>query len=457
MTPLLAGLLSTGVTTPADRRSGLETFYQQRLDWTACGSGYQCAKLTVPLNYRKPRGAKIRIGVIKLPATGVKSGSVVLNFGGPGGSGVTALALNKNVVSAKLRERFDIVSFDPRGVGVSAPVRCYTPSELDTYHAMDLTPDTPAERKKVAQAQKRFDQACRARSGRLLAHVGTPDAARDLDVMRAALGDRKLTYLGFSYGTYLGAFYAEMFPKNVRALVLDAAQDPSLPPAKASESQGGGFELAYRSFLRDCFKRAGCPFRKRTYRAALKETEALFARADRAPLRNNVDARQVNEAVVRWGVISALYSEQSWPLLRKALAEARRGDGDTFLRLADIYHERLPDGSYTNMQEAYRAITCADRGGAACATWPVRAKVEPRALRAKGAPPILVVGTLRDPATPYREARALAAQLSSGVLLTYDGDGHTAYRKGSACVDRVIDRYLISATAPRRDVRCPKI
>lgn len=449
---MAALIASTGLAGAAQATTpgGLNAYYAQHLAWSGCGSGYQCAKLTVPLDYSKPGGKRIKIAMVRLPATGRKIGSIVLNFGGPGGAGVETLKANKGVMSAGLRKHFDLVSFDPRGVGGSAPVRCLTPLGLDAYFAADPTPDNAAELKRAKAWQKIFAQGCARNSGKqLLAHIGTGEVARDMDVMRATLGDPRLTYFGFSYGTYLGARYADLFPTRIRAMVLDGAEDPAQTLAEFAAAQERGFQVARESFLRDCFKAKDCPFRTRTVSAAMKRLETLYKRADRAPLRNDGDSRQVNEAILRAGVNQAMYAEDSWPYLRKALALAFRGDGTAMLALADVNHGRRPDGTYDNSGEALAAINCLDHPEQRCAYWPVKGKRFTRKVRAHGSPPIVVVGTTRDPATPYALARRLAGQLENGVLLTHDGDGHTAYKASSSCLDRQIDRYVITARAPR--------
>ncbi|WP_113699826.1 alpha/beta hydrolase [Nonomuraea lactucae] len=481
-TPVIIGLLSAGIVTaaPAAARAaatgpGLNAYYGQRLTWSACGGGFQCARLKVPLDYARPAGAKIDIAVIRLPAGGGgRLGSLVINPGGPGASGVQFARTSARLAfSPRLRSRFDIVGFDPRGVGASTPVRCLTSAQFDAYHSVDATPDTPAERRNLDLAQRAFARGCQANSGRILPHVGTPNAARDMDVLRAALGERRLTYLGFSYGTYLGAVYADLFPGRVRAMVLDGALDPTMSATEVSSGQGDGFGVAFTSFLRDCFKADDCPFTTRRVGPSIKRVNALLRRADRAPLRNDTDGRQVNEAIVTTGIYAALYSEQAWPVLRKAFAAAFKGDGAAFLWLSDQYNNRRADATYTNDTEARLAVNCLDRpsprrsslqaakagkGGPTnpCDYWPVRSRAVPRALRAEGSGPILVIGTVRDPATPYAWARSLAAQLSKGVLLTYDGDGHTAYGGPSSCVNGAVDRYLITRVPPRDGTVCPK-
>ncbi|SEU19526.1 alpha/beta hydrolase fold [Nonomuraea wenchangensis] len=427
------------------------TYYGQRPAWTSCGGGFQCATLRVPLDYAKPGGRQIKISLIRLPATGKKLGSVVLNFGGPGASGVDLLRADRTVLSAALRQRFDVVSFDPRGVGRSAPVRCLGTLGMDAYHAADETPDDRRERAALKEWGKALATSCAAGSGKeLLRHVGTYEAARDLDVMRSALGDARLTYLGWSYGTYLGARYADLYPRRIRAMVLDGAEDPQQTGAEFQRSQAQGFQVAMNAFLRDCFKRADCPFKKHTLTAAGRRLDTLLKRADRAPLRNTMDGRQVTESIVRTGIMAALYSADSWKYLRGSLAMAFKGDGTALLILADFYNGRRQDGTYKNESMARLAISCVDHPETPCPYWPVKGRKFTKKVTAPGSPPIVVVGTTRDPATPYALARSLTGQLDNGVLLTNDGDGHTAYHGGSSCVERQVDRYLITGRAPAR-------
>ncbi|MEU6783151.1 alpha/beta hydrolase [Nonomuraea angiospora] len=453
ISPAIAGLIAAaGLAGPARATGpgGLDAYYGQRVAWSSCGNGYECGKLRVPLDYSKPGGRQIKISLVRLRATGKKIGSIVLNFGGPGISGVDTLKAAKTMVSPSLRQRFDVVSFDPRGVGASAPVRCLGTLGLDALFATDPTPDNRTEVKQAKQWAKAFAGACAKNAGKqLLAHVGTGEAARDMDMMRAALGERRLTYLGWSYGTYLGARYADLFPTRIRAMVLDGAENPDQTGIEFARSQAKGFQVATESFMRDCFKAKGCPFKQHSVSAAWKRLDALYKRADRAPLRNTYDGRQVSEAVARTGVMNALYAVAYWPTLRVALADAFKGDGTKLLLLADDYNGRRADGSYDNRYEALMAISCLDHPETHCPYWPVKGTRFAKKVRAQGSPPIVVVGTTRDPATPYGLAKALAAQLSKGVLLTNDADGHTAYSGGSSCVEKQIDRYLITVVPPR--------
>ena len=460
-------------------QSGMQAYYKQAIDWRDCGQGFQCGKLTVPLDYDRPGWKQIKLDVIRLPASepDKRVGSLVVNPGGPGGSGVQFARAAKTFLPAKVRARFDVVGFDPRGVGGSAPVQCLSDNELDHYFSVDASPDSERERRTLVRESRQFAQGCAKHSRKLLSYVGTANAARDMDVLRAALGDDGLTYLGLSYGTLLGAYYAELFPENVRALVLDGAVDPSLSPRKMSIAQAKGFEGALRAFVADCVSRSACPLGNGSVEAGLNRLEEFFADLDAHPLPAGTEGgRQLTQALAKYGVASALYNERYWPYLRNALARALAGDGSGLLQLADALAGRQPDGSYTNMMEANLAINCVDEpmpekisaygsvarradrkaphfgefiawGTLPCAFWPVPPDPDVH-IDGSGASPILVVGTTGDPATPYAWSKALASQLSSGVLLTRKGDGHTAYRQGNACIDKAINHYLISTDPP---------
>lgn len=464
----------------------LRPFYAQRPSWRDCGDGFQCARIAVPLDYAKPSGERISVSVIRLPASGSRKGSILLNPGGPGGSGIQYTRAARSVLSARVREQFDVVGFDPRGVGESTPVTCMTATQLDTFVGADASPDTEQEVSALDRLSRQFAQSCGAKSARLLPHVGTADAARDMDVLRGVLGDRGLTYLGKSYGTFLGAMYADLFPKQVRALVLDGAVDPALPSLETNVTQAKGFEVALKAFIEDCFRDGSCPFKSRTVDGAMKEVSDLLARADRQPLKNDLDRRTINEAWTVLGIVTPLYERAAWPRLREALGQAmNQGDGTELLRMADLLVDRRSDGSYSNQTEANMAVNCVDHpyptslkefrkaageaekvaphfgdfvmwGSLPCAYWPVKPVGTDKPLKAAGAPPILVVGTLRDPATPYEWAKGLASELTSGVLLGYDGDGHTAYGSGSLCVDNAVDDYLLNLRTPKSGTVCPK-
>jgi pimeloyl-ACP methyl ester carboxylesterase len=465
---------------------GSANFNSQRVSWHDCGGGFQCGSVHAPLDYAHPTGARVTLAVVRLPAEGQRKGSLLINPGGPGGSGVQFVRDAARQFGADLRKNFDLVGFDPRGVNQSKPaVRCLNGKDLDRFFATDTSPTTQAELNDLVKVSKAWADTCGTRLPNLLPHVGTANAARDMDVLRAALGDRGLTYYGASYGTYLGAYYAELFPKRVRAMVLDGAVDPKLSGDAINIEQAKGFDTAVQAFAADCVKAADCPLGNGTAHGALTRLSRLFGQTDKRPLKNNLgDGRQVDGSLVELGVASALYNKQTWPILRLALKSAmEQGDGTTLLRLGDLLVERNKDGSYSNQSEANMAINCVDKpyartlgpwqqeaakakkvaplfgefvvwGTLPCAYWPVRSTEQPHALHAGGSKPILVVGTTRDPATPYKWAQSLASQLRSGVLLSLDGDGHTAYLQGNPCITSAVDRYLVAAAPPRKNTMC---
>ncbi len=459
----------------------------QKLRWRPCNNGFQCARLLVPFDYRRPGWRRFSLPVIRLPATSPRNriGSLVVNPGGPGASGVQYALHARSEVSAAVRARLDVVGFDPRGVGGSIPaVRCLTNSQLDRYFATSDTPGNTTQRAAVVAESKLFARGCQAHSGALLPYVGTASAARDMDVLRAALGDAKLTYLGKSYGTYLGTWYAQLFPTHVRALVLDGAVDPGEPGFAMNLAQAQGFQVALRSFTADCLRQSACPFpRGETVTGAIARVQAMLNQAARKPLPSQIAGQPGRPALLLTGVATGLYATSYWPYLREGLTAAFEGNGTLLVALGDVLVERNVRGQYSNLIEAEMAVDCTDRpwphalsawqaaaakaaraapqfgqaimwGSLACAYWPVHA-APPVRLRGQGAPPILVVGTTRDPATPFRWATALAGDLKSGVLLGWNGDGHTAYMRGSSCVDSAVDKYLISLAVPRNGTVCP--
>jgi pimeloyl-ACP methyl ester carboxylesterase len=462
-------------------------YYAQKLRWRPCGHGFQCARLLVPFDYQRPAWRRFSLPVIRLAATGpgTRIGSLVVNPGGPGGSGVQYALQARSQVSAAVRARFDVVGFDPRGVGGSTPaVHCLSDARLDRFFATSDTPGNTAQRAVVVSESKLFARGCERQSGALLPYVGTANAARDMDVLRAALGDVKLTYLGKSYGTYLGTWYAQLFPAHVRALVLDGAVDPEESALEENLVQAQGFQVALRSFVADCLRRSGCPFpRGETVTAAIARVQSMLNQAAAKPLQSQIPGQPGNSALLLTGVASALYSKSFWPYLRLGLTAAFQGNGTVLIALGDALVERDRSGHYSNLTSAELAVDCIDRpwprslpawqtaaasavraapvfgqsimwGSLPCAYWPVRPAPQVR-LRGAGTPPILVVGNTRDPATPLRWARALAGDLKSGVLLAWNGDGHTAYMMGSSCINSAVDKYLISLVPPRSGTLCP--
>ncbi|GAA3801448.1 alpha/beta hydrolase [Streptomyces coacervatus] len=477
---------------PQSTPSALSPYYGQKLSWRTCGvPGFECATMKAPLDYARPDAGDVRLAVARKKATGKAKplGSLLVNPGGPGGSAIGYLEQYAGIgYPAKVRARYDMVAVDPRGVARSEPVECLGGRQMDTYTQTDTTPDNRKERDELVDAYKKFAEGCGKRSAELLRHVSTVEAARDMDILRAALGDSKLTYVGASYGTFLGATYAGLFPDRVGRLVLDGAMDPSLSSRRLNLDQTAGFETAFQSFAKDCVQQPDCPLgRKGTTPARVGDNlSAFFKKLDAHPIpTGDADGRKLGEALATTGVIAAMYDEGAWAQLREALTSAmKEHDGAGLLVLSDSYYERDAGGRYSNLMSANAAVNCLDLPGAFagpeqvekalpsfekaspvfgkglawaslnCAYWPVQPTGAPHRIKAKGAAPIVVVGTTRDPATPYRWAQSLSRQLTSARLLTYEGDGHTAFGRGSTCIDSTIDAYLLRGTPPTQGKRC---
>ncbi|GAA3193732.1 alpha/beta hydrolase [Actinocorallia longicatena] len=445
------------------------------------GPALECGTLAVPLDHSRPDAAKIELAMVRAGATGSdRLGSLVFNFGGPGGSGVQTLpALLPSY--AALNARYDLVSFDPRGVGFSSPVKCLDDRRADAMNALDSSPDTPEEAADLERGMTEGVQACEKNSGRILPYVGTADAARDLDAIRLALGDAKLNFFGISYGTQLGANYAHQFPAEVGRTVLDAAVDPSLTVEQSSYGQAAGFQLALANYAADCARRA-CGLGKDAD-AVLKTVENLVAGLDARPLPTK-DGRPLTQGLGVIGVVAPLYSESEWPTLTKALTAAKAGDGSGLLALADAQNGRDADGHYSNMNAALQAISCADTterpgvqdveealprfeeaspvfgktiawGMLSCSGWPTEGDDAGRAATAPtSATPIVVIGNINDPATPYANAPKLTKALGNARLVTLDGQGHGAYNTGNTCVQGIVNAYFNEGTVPANGVTC---
>jgi pimeloyl-ACP methyl ester carboxylesterase len=450
------------------------------LAWTPCGDDFTCATLDVPLVEDDPAQGTVHLAVTRLEAADPANriGSVVVNPGGPGVSAVDHLQATWSQVLPVVRERVDLVAFDPRGVGRSAPVRCASAAELDRYFALDPSPDDGGELEALVEGNAALTAGCARGAGRLLGHLSTADAAADLERVRVAVGDEQMTYLGFSYGTTLGAAYLDRYPERVRAMALDSAFPRSLTWEQVLTGQATGFERALTAFLADC-ERRHCDYRRQVRGELPAAYDRLVARVDGAPLPGD-GTRRVGPGELSLAVGAALYDQGSgWPALAAALAAAEQGDGVPLLVLADGYLGRGPEG-YSNVNEANLAVNCSDRpwpdapatylalseriaseaprfgpsvalAGLSCATWPAKPQEQPREVTGGGAPPVLVVGTTGDPATPYAWSVALAEQLDSGVLLTHRGQGHTVYDvDGPPCVVEAVDAYLLTLVVPER-------
>ncbi|MGZ6744778.1 MAG: alpha/beta hydrolase [Nocardioides sp.] len=464
---------------------GLARFYSQQLDWHSCGQGDECTRLTVPLDYRHPDGRTLTLAVLKVPAAdpSARVGSLIVNPGGPGEPGTSYAQAGGRVFGQPLLDHFDVVGFDPRGTGDSSPVDCLSDERLDAYLAEDPSPDTAEERATYLGFVRELGAGCVQRSGALASHVSTIEAARDIDVLRAALGESSLDYLGASYGTKLGATYADLFPAKVGRMVLDGAVDLSLGPKALALQQAAGFQTALESYVQNCVDTTDSCFLGDSVAAGLTRIQDFLDRVDAHPLPTS-GGRELTVGNAVYGIVTPLYNRDYWTILSQALRSGFAGDGSTLLLLSDAYASRSTSGGYdNNSMEAFYDISCLDDpyalpasqvpavlpeferasptfgdvfawGLTGCAGDQARTTEKPRHVEAAGAAPIVVVGTTRDPATPLSWARDLAAQLDSGVLVTRDGDGHTGYNSGNACVDHAVESYLVDGTVPQDGLAC---
>jgi pimeloyl-ACP methyl ester carboxylesterase len=490
---LLAGCATVSPAEPAlseDVPAGLKPFYSQSLDWSNCGKDLKCATLEVPIDYANPGAGSIKLALNYLASTGSADlGWLVENPGGPGGSGVDFVeSASAQVASEAVRKRYNIVGFDPRGVKRSAPIKCLSPKATDEF-LYGTTPGAPGSAAEIAaqrKIMKTFIDACVKNSGKVFGFVDTVSAARDMDVMRAVLREPKLNYMGFSYGTFLGTTYAALFPERVGRFVLDGAIDPTVSDEDQSANQLKAFDQALKNFLQDCLtdSKSSCPF-SGTVASSMKKITAWYKVLETKPIKTTLGSRKLTISGGITGLIMTLYSEDYWQYARSAFKSAFAGDGTTFLQLADFYNDRNSDGSYgSNQLEANMAVNCLDsrsvatakamkaqnaklqklspffgrywlNGALGCEQWPYKVAKKPASYAAEGSAPILVVGTTGDPATPYWQAQNLANKiLANGHLVTFNGEGHTAYGRSNECVVETVDNYLINGTVAAADPNC---
>ena len=479
--------IATSTPTTESVDAAIAPYYEQTLEWEDCGDGATCATARAPLDWDDPDPATdIELALARHTSEGEPKGSLFVNPGGPGASGYDFV---KNTidfaVSPRLQENFDVIGWDPRGVGASSAIDCKDDAGLDAY-LYSYIPDPVDSAGYVAKATAQatdFAESCLANTGPLLEFVDTASTVRDLDMLRAVVGDEKLNYFGFSYGSDIGAQYADIFPEKVGRMVLDGATDSSLSRFDMIVQQTAGFDSALRAYLTDCLGAVeGCPF-DGTVDDALVTLDALLDGLGTSPLRA-ADGRELNPNVMTTAINSAMYTTEYWPYLTQAFAEVMQGDATTAFLLADSYFGRGEDGGYDgNLFEAFTAINCLDYpvetdpaqiaalnaklseidplseydtlGDVQCANWPFAyagGAIAP--VEGAGAAPIVVVGTTNDPATPYRWAEALSDQLESAVLLTYTGEGHIAYDEQDPCINTPVDDYLIDGTVPRDGLTC---
>lgn len=469
------------------------SYYEQSIDWSDCGddSGVdrQCGTVTVPRVWNDPGAGDIEIAVAKVAATGEKKGSLFLNPGGPGGSGVEfASTVATYIAGEPVTSSFDLVGFDPRGVSRSSGIHCVSDEEFDAEYNKPGDPDaTPDENLQTTiDWMQKLADGCSEKYEDLLPYLDTYSAARDLDVLRAAVDSDTLDYAGFSYGTYLGATYADLYPERVGRFVLDGAMDPALTMDQITAGQTAGFEAAIEDFLQDCLSRGddACPF-KGDVAEAKTQLENLLTSWDRNPVEtDDPDGRRMTGSHASTALVMAMYEDAIWEMLRSGLADATQGDGSMLLQLSDMSAEREQGGTFNgNGAFAINAINCLDHPGVAdlqwqkqqseelaqkyplmgenagysaayCKPWPVKPLREPAPIAAKGTGPILVIGTTGDPATPYAWSESLAQQLDQGVLLTYEGRGHTAYGRSGGCIEKAVEDYLVEGTVPENGLTC---
>ncbi|WP_431279647.1 alpha/beta hydrolase [Leifsonia poae] len=463
----------------------LKPFYDQVLEWKSCSNGKQCATAKAPLDWSNPSAGEVDLALIRQTAKGTKQGSLLVNPGGPGGSGYDFVANSVNYATdAKLQDSFDVVGFDPRGVGRSSAVKCYDAKQMDDY-LYGITPGVRGSDQWIASnaaSSKEFGDACNKNTGALLERVDTISAARDLDLLRSILGDKKLNYLGYSYGTYLGAIYADLYPGKTGRLVLDGALDPAASNFDVTKVQAQGFESALRAYLAECLKQKNCPFTG-SVENGMSTISSLLAAVERSPIRNS-DGRELGANTLVTAIIYPLYDATAWSYLTDMFTSVMKGDAKFAFTLADAYNNRQEDGTYgDNSTEAFMAINCLDYtydddpalmrqqaaeltkdapvigpymayGDIGCSNWPFKSTYERGPIAAKGSAPILVVGTTNDPATPYVWAKNLAGELENGHLLTYKGEGHTAYNKSNSCVNDSVDDFLLKGTLPPDGKTC---
>ena len=466
--------------------AGFNGYYEQLVEFEECGTRLFCADVAVPMDWNDPTSEAISIATVYRLADSDPQGFILFNPGGPGASGYDWVKDSAEYLGTRdLRSNWNLLGFDPRGVGRSSAVECISDSEFDEflYGVSGFEIGTKEDIAASRAAIEDFSQKCLENTGALLEFVDTVSAAKDMDVLRAVVGEPKLNFLGYSYGSLLGTTYATLFPERVGRFVLDGAIDPTVSDAEQTLFQLEAFEAALTAFLENCDRYEDCPF-SGNVSADLLSVKQLLASIEQQPLQTS-SGRELTIWAAVTGLIMPLYSESYWPELSSAFSEAFSGSGDNFLFLADFYNDRGGDGTYqTNLIAANYAINCADSnsvpsmltieaqnnelveaapvlgrywqfGGLRCGSWPFPQAEKPTDYSAAGAPTILVIGTTGDPATPYSQAQSLANEiLQDGFLMTYNGEGHTIYGGQVKCIDSVVDRFFLTGELPASDPNC---
>jgi pimeloyl-ACP methyl ester carboxylesterase len=451
--------------------TSLAAYYAQKLQWKSCYKNYQCTDLLVPIDYTEFKTGTFKISVLKYPTTGEKKlGSLIVNPGGPGGSGVDYAYAAEYLFTPEILKAYDIVGFDPRGVGRSEPIICLSDKELDANYASDSKPDNEQEFAQTLIESKKFIQLCEKKNKHLTS-FSTANAARDMDILRQAVGDKQLNYMGKSYGTFLGTLYAQFFPEKVGRMVLDGAVDPAISNFQQALTQAVGFGKAFAAFVTDCAKRSDCPLPKDNT-AAIEEMKKILSQLADKP------NKRLSESLALLGTASALYdSATGWPKLRVAIKAVKQGKAEKLLELADDYTGRTEDGYATNEFDSGAIIDCLDfadnrsvkemkvdalafakqaplfgpylaYGGLVCQYFETREATE--VVPTKTANPIVIIGTTGDPATPYEWAQGLHRILTNSVLISLTGDGHTGQGQGNKCVDGQVDDFYLEKKTPTR-------
>ena len=469
--------------TTANSLNTATDFIVNPIEWKACegstSAEVECGNIEVPFDYADPEQGSFVLYVKKHNAASPadRIGSMMVNPGGPGFGGSSLADDAQYYFSQDLLDHFDIIAWDPRGTGESTPaIDCV--DTFDEYFGLDSPPETPEEKQALIDASQAFNDKCAENSGTILPYISTKASAQDINSLRLALGEEKVSFFGFSYGSELGTTWATMFPETVRAIVVDGAVDPNASSIQEGMAQAKGFEGQLATFLKQCSERTTCEFHNDG------DAEAAFDKLvldiDSKPLEVSKDRTLVTQGVLFTAVAQAMYSDYYWPQLSEALSAAQKGDGKGILQLYDDYYQRKADGTYGNELEAFLAISCLDDPGASsvedvdshiedfiaaaprlggnfaygysCALWPVQ-QADKVSITGKGAGPIVVVGTTGDAATPLSSTRKMAQGLEQGILIVVDANQHTGYGANS-CVVKAVDEYLIKLTVPAKDLTC---
>ena len=483
---VLAGCVAVADNPAETTEDPLAPYLGQEVQWSDCGAGAECATVMAPLDWDNPGvGEDVSLAVSRHSATGQALGSLFVNPGGPGASGYEFVLDSVDfAVSEVLRESFDVIGWDPRGVNFSSPVSCAaTDAELDYFFfgELEAQPDTPEWDAELLAESIRFGQECQANTGELLEFVDTLSTVRDLDLLRHLVGDEQLNYLGYSYGTLIGALYIDTFPEKVGRMVLDGPVDPGASQFDLVVNQHRGFEEALEAYLVECDLTNSCPFAG-SLEQRLRGVSDLYDELEQNPLRH-ADGRLIDDGMLRTAMVTTLYAQSSWPFLTRMFEELQEGVTDTAIFLVDFYYDREGGVYQNNSMEAFIAINCLDYpvesdpavleaqadqlreaapytarpsgdGDLVCMNWPYPPKLNKGPVRGEEANPVVILGTTGDPATPYNWSVSLNEQLENSVLLTLVGEGHLAYDERVTCINDPVDTYFVTGDLPEDGITC---